>query len=85
MRATEFFNLFPDEMELIDQLFKKNLPIKEIAKRTGQQECILLQKESAIVVKISTGFRHCGVQVSGFNLRKALLDGIIEIKRGEFK
>lgn len=80
MRATEFFNLFPEEIELINKHFKQKKSFEKLSGQTGQQVDILRRTEATLIVKICTGFRHCGVMISCANLRKALSDGTIEIK-----
>lgn len=80
MRAIEFFNLFPEEVELIKQRYQMQQSFEKIAKQTGQQINILRRTEAALLVKITSGFRHCGVKMSCDGLREALLKGKIEIK-----
>jgi len=80
MKTVDFFDLFPEEVELIKRHFGGHETLEEIAEVSGQELNIVKRTEASIIVKLSNGLRNCGVQVHGTELRVILSTGLIELK-----
>lgn len=80
MKNVEFFNLYPEEVEVLRLRFTMpGMTISDTGRETGWGSEVVKKNEELALQKIRTGLKNCGVVVSNECLRYGMAKGVFTL------
>jgi len=80
MKNHEFFNLMPEEIEILKLRFTRpGKSISEVGELTGWGKEVVRRNESLAMVKIRTAFKNCGITMEEVNIKFGLSEGVFQL------